>query len=172
MSKNLIFVCVMFALQTNLHSQYTVQQGVFTGGSATAVSDACRLAGSAGQTAAGVAGSSAHTVRAGFWYQTAGLLTGVEHMTEEVPKEFRLEQNYPNPFNPNTTIRIALPKASHVTLRLYDILGREVMTLVNANWEPGVHKVTLDARTLPAGVYFYRAVTEETSRTRKLTIIK
>ncbi len=78
----------------------------------------------------------------------------------ELPKEFALHQNYPNPFNPNTTIRFEIPKESYVTLKIYNILGQEVTTLVDEKKEAGVYNLAFDIRNsnleLSSGVYFYR----------------
>jgi hypothetical protein len=72
-----------------------------------------------------------------------------------VPKEYVLEQNYPNPFNPSTTIRFALPMNANVTIKLYNTLGQEVSTLLNADLEAGIHETVFNASTLSSGVYFY-----------------
>jgi hypothetical protein len=97
--------------------------------------------------------------------------TSVE-TTDEIPREFSLSQNYPNPFNPSTTIEYALPKISHVELRVYDILGNEVQTLVKGKQPAGTHRVQFDGNGLPAGVYFYRIKAGEFVRTKKLTLVK
>ncbi len=73
-----------------------------------------------------------------------------------VPTKFQLYQNYPNPFNPTTTIRYDIPKAGQVTLKVCDILGREITTLIDAYKAPGSYPVTFDASHLSSGVYFYR----------------
>ncbi|MFH0990891.1 MAG: S8 family serine peptidase [bacterium] len=74
----------------------------------------------------------------------------------EVPRSFSLDQNYPNPFNPRTTIAYRIPERSIVTLKLFDLLGREVLTLVNEEQLAGAHALAWDAAAYPSGVYFYR----------------
>jgi hypothetical protein len=72
-----------------------------------------------------------------------------------VPKEYVLEQNYPNPFNPSTTIRFALPMNGKVTIKLYNTLGQEVSTILNADLDAGIHETAFNASALSSGVYFY-----------------
>jgi len=79
-----------------------------------------------------------------------------ESKEDLLPKEYTLYQNYPNPFNPVTTISYDLPKPGDVKLMIYDILGREVKTLVNAQQQAGRHTVNFDASSLANGVYLYR----------------
>ena len=86
---------------------------------------------------------------------------------------FELNQNYPNPFNPQTSISYSLPRASTVALKVYDILGREVVSLINNERESeGIHKVTFDATNLPSGVYFYRLQAEDYAETKSMVLIK
>ena len=75
---------------------------------------------------------------------------------KEHPQEFMLDQNYPNPFNPNTTIHFELPKESHVTFKVYNILGQEVLTVLNEVKVAGRYDIRLDGSELSSGVYFYR----------------
>ncbi len=82
-------------------------------------------------------------------------VTGVEEMSIEVPQAFSLSQNYPNPFNPTTTIEFVLARAERVTLKVFNVLGQTVVTLVNEEREAGVHRTTFDATKLTSGVYFY-----------------
>jgi len=101
-----------------------------------------------------------------------GILTTVEKLPSEVPKEFSLGQNYPNPFNPSTTIEFALPKSAFVTLRVYDLLGRQVGELVNEKPGPGNYKTQWDARGLASGVYFYRLTAGDFVETKKLLLLR
>jgi hypothetical protein len=98
--------------------------------------------------------------------------TGVKQVVEVLPARFNLQQNYPNPFNPTTTINYQLPTNSHVTLKVFDVLGREVATLVNAQQTPGNHSVAFSARNLPSGVYFYRITAGNFSEVKKLVLEK
>jgi hypothetical protein len=89
-----------------------------------------------------------------------------------VPEEFSLAQNYPNPFNPTTTIRYALPVASHVTLKVYNTLGQEVEALVDESQDAGFKSVIFDAGRLASGIYFYRIQAGNFVDTKKLLILK
>ncbi len=97
----------------------------------------------------------------------------VDIQKEEVlPSAFSLMQNYPNPFNPNTTIKFSIPHSQFVTLKVYDILGREVATLVNEEKLHGNYEVKFDGSALPSGTYFYRLQAGIFSQTKKLLLLK
>jgi bilirubin oxidase len=89
-----------------------------------------------------------------------------------VPGTFSLGQNFPNPFNPKTVINYQLPMNSLVTLKVYDVLGREIKTLVNERQNAGSQNVTFNASNLPGGVYFYRLQAGKNTATKKLVLIK
>ncbi len=84
--------------------------------------------------------------------------------------DFTLHQNYPNPFNTFTTIYFSLPKASYISLKVFDVLGNEIATLVDGQMSAGEHSIVFDAKELPSGVYFYRLKTAEFSEIKKLLI--
>jgi flagellar hook assembly protein FlgD len=86
--------------------------------------------------------------------------------------QFQLQNNYPNPFNPSTQITYSVPKVTDVTLKIYDILGREIAILVNEKKQAGDYKVTWDAEEVPSGVYFYRIVAGEYIETKKMAVVK
>ena len=85
---------------------------------------------------------------------------------------FKLDQNYPNPFNPTTSIKFELPKSSHISLSVYDVLGREVSVLVNEKMEAGIHEVKFDGANVASGVYFYRLQTGDLVQSKRLLLLK
>ncbi len=89
-----------------------------------------------------------------------------------LPLEYSLEQNYPNPFNPTTTIRYAIPQDNYVSIKLYDVLGNEVMTLVNEQKQAGRYEMLFNASGIASGVYYYQITSGSFTQTRKLVIIK
>ncbi|MGE5682287.1 MAG: T9SS type A sorting domain-containing protein [Bacillota bacterium] len=89
-----------------------------------------------------------------------------------LPEQYSLAQNYPNPFNPSTTITYALSKRSNVELKIFDMLGREVTTLVNREEAAGTYKVDFDASALPSGIYIYRIKAGDFTSSRKLMLLK
>jgi hypothetical protein len=97
--------------------------------------------------------------------------TGVDEAAT-APAEFALHQNYPNPFNPSTTISYQLPLARKVTVKVFDVLGREVATLVNEIKGPGNHQVTFDAGQFANGVYIYRITAGAWTESRKMLLLK
>lgn len=96
----------------------------------------------------------------------------VQTISSEVPSAFALNQNYPNPFNPSTKINFSLPKAGFVTLKVYDLTGKEVSSLVNENLNIGTYGVDFNAAALTSGIYFYTLNTENFSETKKMMLIK
>ncbi|TRZ64921.1 T9SS C-terminal target domain-containing protein [bacterium] len=113
---------------------------------------------------------------------------GVHNISSEVPSSFSLSQNYPNPFNPTTTIRYSIPSLSSpridplssprilggepVSLKVYDILGKEIATLVNEKQSPGTYEVTFDASQYPSGVYFYKLTTSGYTNAKSMILLK
>jgi len=110
-------------------------------------------------------------------YQSATIryneLTITDSENENIsPAEFVLHQNYPNPFNPSTTISWQSPVGSHQTLKVYDLMGREVATLVDEYKPAGSYEINFDASSLPSGIYFYILTSGEFSATKKLVLLK
>lgn len=107
-----------------------------------------------------------------FSFTTEVFTSNEETVGASLPKELRLSQNYPNPFNPSTEIRFQLPESGDVRLEVYDMLGRNVTTLVDNRLTAGEHSVKFDASNLSSGMYIYRLQTGDTVLTRKMTLIK
>ncbi len=92
--------------------------------------------------------------------------------TAEIPDSYALSQNYPNPFNPSTTIQVALPENVKVSLKVYDMLGQEVETLINKDMDAGYHVIKWNAAKYASGVYFYRITAGDFVSTKKLMLLK
>jgi hypothetical protein len=100
------------------------------------------------------------------------VISNVEELNSYTPNSFKLYQNYPNPFNPSTTISFSLPQQGHVTLKVFDMLGREVATLLDGELNPGEHSVVYNAKKLASGVYYYRLRTSTFSQTKTMVMMK
>ena len=109
------------------------------------------------------------------WYENLSPV-GIEAISIETPSEFSLSQSYPNPFNPSTKIRYQIPQESKVIIKLYDILGAEVITLLNEKKEPGVYEIDFNAQSdaggLPSGIYIYRLVADGFIETKKMVLLR
>jgi hypothetical protein len=92
----------------------------------------------------------------GVWKRSLQEITSVKNVHNSIPLSYSLEQNYPNPFNPSTVISYSLPAESFVSLKVYDILGREIQTIVSSIQKPGVHKVSFGGSSLASGIYLYK----------------
>ncbi|OGU78773.1 MAG: hypothetical protein A2279_04070 [Stygiobacter sp. RIFOXYA12_FULL_38_9] len=89
-----------------------------------------------------------------------------------MPTEFKLAQNYPNPFNPSTTIEFAIPVSGNYALKVYDVLGQEIASLIDKDLNAGIHKVSFDASKLSSGMYIYRLVGNNVNITKKMMLTK
>lgn len=100
-------------------------------------------------------------------------LTFIALTNNDVPKNYFLSQNYPNPFNPSTNIKYQIANNSFISLKIYDILGKEVTTLVNENLKPGEYETTFDGINLPSGIYFYSVYSDgKLINTKKMILLK
>ncbi len=98
-------------------------------------------------------------------------ITAVEQ-EEGLPTTFELMQNYPNPFNPTTSISFSIPQAAFVTLKVYDIVGREVANLMSEQKDAGIYNYNFDASKLSSGIYFYRLQAGNFTSSKKMILIK
>jgi len=132
----------------------------------------------------GLALDSSGYIYAGTWgagvFRSVQSTVSIKIITTELPSTFSLSQNYPNPFNPMTNIRFDLPKSGLVKLIIYDLLGREITTLVNQKLQAGSYSVYWDGSNYPSGVYFYKLVVGDASaplsvaysETKKMVLVK
>ena len=102
-----------------------------------------------------------------------GLITGLDEPgTENIPSQFSLSPNYPNPFNPSTKFKITIPQNEHVSIKIYDVLGREAATLIDDTKKPGIYAVEWDAANFSSGVYYARFKAGNFVQTRSLLLLK
>jgi hypothetical protein len=117
----------------------------------------------------------AGTANNGIWKRPLSDFIGIRVISSEVPDKYSLYQNYPNPFNPSTNIRYQITNSNSnglVVLKVYDVLGKEVTTLVNEKQSPGIYEATFDGSNLSSGVYFYKLSAGDFSQIRKMTLVK
>ncbi|PJC59561.1 MAG: hypothetical protein CO025_05790, partial [Ignavibacteria bacterium CG_4_9_14_0_2_um_filter_37_13] len=119
---------------------------------------------------------------AAYWRTVSGTITSSVYrlpltttsLTSEksIPNSYHLSQNYPNPFNPSTTISWQLAASSFVTLKVHNVLGKEVAALVNEEVQAGMHSVNFDASHLSSGIYFYTLKTNSFMQTKKMILLR
>jgi hypothetical protein len=110
---------------------------------------------------------------ASFYRQCAWQTVGVSNINSNSPENFALFQNYPNPFNPKTNIKYKIANNKFITLKVFDLLGKEILILVNKKQEPGIYEVSFNGGNLASGIYFYRLnVDGNTIETKKMVLLK
>ncbi|MCX8010991.1 MAG: T9SS type A sorting domain-containing protein [Ignavibacteria bacterium] len=100
------------------------------------------------------------------------VFTSLDETNSQLPLTSKLYQNFPNPFNPETEIKFDIAKESKVTLKIYNTLGKEILTLVDEHMKPGVYSKNFNAKDLPSGIYFYRLNAGNFINTKKMVIVK
>jgi hypothetical protein len=105
-------------------------------------------------------------------YKRQTIITGVKNINNQIPGNYFINQNYPNPFNPTTNIKFALSRNEFTTIKIYDILGNEITTLVNEKLNAGTYSVDWNANDYPSGVYFYHIQTDGFTDTKRMILIK
>ncbi|MBA4250663.1 MAG: hypothetical protein C0425_10325 [Chlorobiaceae bacterium] len=103
---------------------------------------------------------------------TLTVITSIDFSNNEVPNRYFLYQNYPNPFNPITKVKFTIPNSGIVQIKIYDILGKEIITLLNEYKTTGSYDVEFNASSLPSGVYFYRMISGNYSETKKMILLR
>ncbi len=110
------------------------------------------------------------------WTAIVDFPVAVENENNKIPETYSLSQNFPNPFNPSTTIKFTVPKSANpsdrVTLKVYDMLGKDIATLVNEDLSAGTYQFEWNAANLASGVYFYRLTSGAFTETKKMILSK
>jgi len=105
-------------------------------------------------------------------FKISGTQATAVNKIDELPVDFKLSQNYPNPFNPTTTIEFALPKAGKYALKIYNVIGQEVASLIDNELSAGYQKVTFNASRMASGIYIYRLSGNNVNMSKKMMLIK
>jgi hypothetical protein len=172
--------CCFFLLSSFAFSQPVLKANVVSSGGSVLTNSNYILNGSLGQSAVGIVINSNYIHRAGFWENIRMILTEVADSESELPVSFNLSQNYPNPFNPSTKIKYSVPVFSKIQIKVFDILGNIIETLIDEEKPVGTYEITWFAENLPSGIYFYtiKAVDPESSsgrgfvETKKMVLLK
>ena len=177
-----ILTLLTFCLTGGISSAqvYDLRNDVLDDGGTKMTSGGYILRGSFGQPTIGKITSTNYIAYIGFWHPPYASPPGVEEDLLEsspLPRVFSLSQNYPNPVSRSTTIQYGLPKEALVDLRVFNVVGQRVRTLINEKQEPGYYRVTWDLRgvtggRLPNGVYFYRIKAGNFVSTKKLVVLR
>ena len=97
---------------------------------------------------------------------------GISSFNSQIPEVYSLSQNYPNPFNPSTNIKFAITKSGFTSLKVYNMLGKEVSRLVNSNLQAGSYELNWDASAFTSGVYFYKLESNGFAETKRMLLVK
>ena len=175
----LIFFTAGFLVQHRLEAQITVSKSVIGNGGVVINNGEFTILGTVGQSFVGVVENSTHVNQIGFWYLTnQKVATDVaDDPNLSIPIEFGLDQNYPNPFNPETEIPFRVPQESDVVLKIFNIRGQLVRTLIQADYTPGFHSIRWDGKdnngiSVSSGLYIYQLQAGEFVQVRKMSLLK
>jgi hypothetical protein len=110
---------------------------------------------------------------AGVWRRPLSeMITDVDENNSHLPQDYNLSQNYPNPFNPSTKIKYSIPQLSQVQIKVFDLLGNEIETLINKEKPAGTYEITWGAENLASGVYIYQLRAGDFVQTNKMLLLK
>jgi len=166
-----LFILVVICAAATAYGQTQLRYNVVGSGGDEATSPNYGMRGTVGQTGIGTTTSPSYDGYVGYWYLRGATATGASD-EPATPQDFSIDQNRPNPFNPTTTIQFSVPTRSQVTLKIYDVSGSLVKTLVDGSVPPGVHREVWDASGVASGVYFYRIEAPGFVQTKKLVLLK
>ena len=161
-------------------AQNKITAGVISSGGEKSANTNYNLNSTVGESFIGKTSGTEKQNNLGFWYvYKQSTVTEVEKEDEAIPNVFKLDQNYPNPFNPSTIIKFGIPERSNVMLKIYDILGAEILTLVNEELEAGWYSKKFNATNYSSGIYIFRMQASQSGgqvgtyvNTKKMMLLK
>jgi hypothetical protein len=168
-------IIILLAFSKGIAQNETIQWSVISSGGTITISQNDAIEGIAGQPIVDKTSAVNDEILTGFFANPDAQPTNVTSADEIKPvviNDYRLLQNFPNPFNPSTKISWELPAGSQATLEVYDMLGREVATLVNEFKPAGKYETEFNADALPSGVYFYQLRTGDYTSVKKMILLK
>jgi len=168
-----LVILYLLCIAVYCHAQYAIKNDAFVTGSVQSTdSTTYNLNSVAGQNLTGISENDEFVVYSGFLYPEEAIASALKGELSDLPVKFELYQNYPNPFNPSTHIKYALPKASHVTINVYNIIGQHILTLIDADKQAGYHTIVFNIEHLPSGLYFYSINADHYHQVKKMVVIK
>ena len=170
--RTLLIILLGGLLPLGAAGQVVLKHGVLGNGGGAASDGTRAVATCAGQLATGIAAGPSHVCRQGVWYHTSQFCSGNEPPLGDVARVLRLEPARPNPSKYATTFRFELPHRGHAVLKIFDVSGRLVSTLVDDDLDAGIHAADLDAGDLPGGLYFCRLTASGSTRTSRLVLLR
>jgi hypothetical protein len=162
---------VALLLPSTGHGEGTLAVSVIASGGGEAMGANHQVTGTLGQAIVGACGGTDFIVEGGFWVPALWVAADVESSISDLPRKYELRVATSNPSRSGVSLLLALPKAAKVSLKLYDITGREVRTLVDAECPPGYHRAALGPASLPSGVYFCCMSAGEFRASKKLLLL-
>lgn len=173
-TKSLLFIMVFILLFTfpSFSQDSKINWSSFGGGSGISNSGNSVITSSVGISFSGSSANGSSSILSGFLTNYSIIITDIKDDHQIIPTVYKLNQNYPNPFNPSTIINYQIPEEGFITLKVYDIIGKEVKTLINENKPAGSYNVKFDASDLSSGIYIYRIRANNFVQSRKMLLIK
>ena len=150
----------------------SISWSLFSGGYGVAGSPNSSLISVTGLVTSNPISNDNSVVQSGFLVYSSPFITNLPDNKEALPGKYELMQNYPNPFNPSTKIKFSISKAGMVTLKVFNILGKEIITLINEEKGVGIYETEFNARELSSGIYFYKIISGDFISSKKMILLK
>jgi len=170
--QSILFISISLFTFSTFAQNSQISWSSFSSGFGISSSGNTSVTSSAGIPFAGSSTNGTSSIVSGFLTNYSIIITDIEQDYQIIPAVFKLDQNYPNPFNPSTIINYQIPEEGFITLKVYDIIGKEVKTLVNENKTAGSYNIKFDASDLASGIYIYQIRANNFVHSRKMMLLK